>query len=326
MEPTRIGALERYDRHSWLVDRELSVGRSRLRNLEVGQSQPLAGGRDRHQRMLRHREFDLAEVSFASFLTARSRGLIDDLVGVPIFPRRLFSGSQLWRPATSAIRDPAELAGKRVGIRGYQITLSVLLRGDLGRDHGVDWRTVTWCTEIDDVVAVALPPDARVEPLPAGMRVDAAATQGLVDAFAVPHPPAAVLAPDTSFARVLDDPREADERALARRGYWPIMHLLAVKRDWFEADPELGPALLELFADGRSRARSLDHDPNGTVHPWGALGAQEEARRLGTSLWVDGYRANAANVDEFVGYCVDQGLLEDPLSPEDIFHPAMLET
>lgn len=326
MGVARIGALERYDRHAWLVDRDLPVAGSTLRNLEVGQSQVLDGGRDRHQRMLRDREFDLAEVSFASFLTARSRGLIDDLVGLPIFPRRLFSSSQLWRTVASPIRDPAELERRRVGIRGYQITLSVLLRGDLGRDHGVDWRTITWCTEIDDVVAVALPADARVEPLPRGLRVDEAAKQGFIDAFAVPHPPPAVLAPGASFAPVHEDPRAADERAFARRGYWPIMHLIAVKRDWFDAEPDLGPALLSLFADGRRRAASLAHDPNGTVHPWGALGAADEACRLGPSLWSDGYRANAANVDEFVGYCVDQGLLAQPLRPEAIFHPAMLDT
>ena len=71
----------------------------------------LRDGTDRHGRMLEG-DYDVAEFSLSSFLIARDKGL--PIVGIPIFPRRLFSMSQMWVHPDSPYRKPSDLIGKKV--------------------------------------------------------------------------------------------------------------------------------------------------------------------------------------------------------------------
>ena len=65
-------ALSHYDRHIPFFDRSVQAEGVDLQILEVGQSEPLHG-RDRHERMLQKREFDVCELSLSSYLMAKSR-------------------------------------------------------------------------------------------------------------------------------------------------------------------------------------------------------------------------------------------------------------
>src|SRR5262245_66613529 len=66
-------ALSHYDRHIPFFDKSVQVEGVDLQILEVGQSEPLKHGRDRHQRMLQKREFDVCELSLSSYLMAKRR-------------------------------------------------------------------------------------------------------------------------------------------------------------------------------------------------------------------------------------------------------------
>ena len=63
--------------------------------------------------MIRDGEFDVAELSLSSYLMARARKL--PFTAIPVFPRRLFSQSQIWINSDRDIRTPQDLIGKRVG-------------------------------------------------------------------------------------------------------------------------------------------------------------------------------------------------------------------
>ena len=82
-------ALSHYDRHIPLFDGTVQADGVELQVLEVGQSNPLKHGQDRHERMLQKGEFDICELSLSSYLIAKSRGL--PFTAIPVFPRRLFS-------------------------------------------------------------------------------------------------------------------------------------------------------------------------------------------------------------------------------------------
>lgn len=123
-------ALANFDRHmpfflGWLP----LVEGFHLEALDVGMSPPGRDGGDRHGRMLRDHEFDIAEVSLASYILAKARGAT--FTAVPVFPRRLFSANHIYVGARSGIQTPEDLRGKRVAIRGWQVSLSVLAKGDL---------------------------------------------------------------------------------------------------------------------------------------------------------------------------------------------------
>ena len=87
-------ALSHYDRHIPLFDGSVTLPGVNLQVLEVGQSSPLKHGQDRHERMLQKGEFDICELSLSSYLIAKSRGM--PFTAIPVFPRRLFSLSQMW--------------------------------------------------------------------------------------------------------------------------------------------------------------------------------------------------------------------------------------
>src|SRR4030042_1567438 len=91
-------------------------------------------------RMLRYREFDVAEMSLSSYTVSLFR---DDppFIAIPIFPSRSFRHASIFVSAKSSIREPKELIGKRVGNPEYQLTAQVWIRGDrkstrLNSSHG----------------------------------------------------------------------------------------------------------------------------------------------------------------------------------------------
>jgi 4,5-dihydroxyphthalate decarboxylase len=135
-------ALSHYDRHIPLFDGSVQADGVDLQVLEVGQSNPLKHGQDRHERMLQNGEFDICELSLSSYLIAKSRGM--PFTAIPVFPRRLFSLSQMWVNVNTGITSPRDLIGKKVGLSTFQTTLSVLAKGDLQTEYNVPWRDIDW--------------------------------------------------------------------------------------------------------------------------------------------------------------------------------------
>jgi 4,5-dihydroxyphthalate decarboxylase len=144
-------ALERYDRHVplFMGAVETPPGLA-LSVLEVGMSHPCRDGIARHERFLRDNEFDIAETSLSSHVIATSRGT--PFVAIPVFPRRLFSQNHIFVNASSGIEKPQDLVGRRVLIRSFQTTMTVLALGDLTFDYGVPWQTIRWVLASDEAL------------------------------------------------------------------------------------------------------------------------------------------------------------------------------
>ena len=168
-------ALEHYDRHVPWVEGTVRPNGIEPRVLIVGQDGP--GGR-RHERMLLHREFDVCELSLGSYVMAKARGAA--LTAIPVFPRRLFSQSQMYVNTQSGIREPKDIIGKRVALRSFQTTLSVLAKGDLGSEYGVPLDAVTWVTTASEPVPFDPPPGVTVERMDARRNLGDALVEGEV--------------------------------------------------------------------------------------------------------------------------------------------------
>ena len=136
-------AMDRYDRHfPFFVGTVKAPEGFTYKALQVGQSDGLRDGGSRHEQMIHNGSFDVAEFSMSTFLMAIDRGV--PLIGVPIFPRRLFSQSCMFVRADSDIEKPADLIGRRVGLSSFQTTLSLLAKGDLKFEYGVPWEEIHW--------------------------------------------------------------------------------------------------------------------------------------------------------------------------------------
>ena len=66
-------------------------------------------------RMLRHREFDVAEMSLSSY-TVSLFAENPKFIAIPVFPSRFFRHSCIFIHSGSGIREPKDLIGKRVGV------------------------------------------------------------------------------------------------------------------------------------------------------------------------------------------------------------------
>src|SRR5271169_4230755 len=78
-------------------------------------------------RMLRHREFDVAEMSMSSYAMSLFRDP-QPFIAIPIFPSRSFRHSSIYINRDSGIRQPKDLIGKRVGTPEFQMTAGVWIR------------------------------------------------------------------------------------------------------------------------------------------------------------------------------------------------------
>ena len=84
-------------------------------------------------RMLKHQEFDVAEMSSSHYLICRSKGDFP-FVALPIFPSRVFRHGFIFVNTQANIKTPKDLEGKRVGVPEYRQTAAVWIRGILKQE------------------------------------------------------------------------------------------------------------------------------------------------------------------------------------------------
>jgi len=316
-------ALDRYDRHipffMGLVEPPAGI---EIEALEVGMVPPRRDGIDRHRRMLVDQEFDVAEVSLVSYILARQRGV--PLIAVPTVPRRLFSQNHIFVNADAGITSPQDLAGKRVAIWAFQVTMSVLTKGDLQEEYGLSWRDVTWVTEQPEEI----PSDAgaaNIERMPEGKTGAEMVLSGEVDAYIDPHPPEEIFT-DKRVRRLFDDTPAECRKYWQKHGYYPVMHLLAIKEGSIEKYPDLPGEIMRMWDNSRDQAYEFYEDHNFTVLPFGRYAFDNDINFFKSELWPSGLSANRKNLERFIGYMVDQELLEGPIPLETLFHESVLDS
>ncbi len=314
-------ALEHYDRHVPLIDGTVQPNGIDLQVLVVGQVQ-----RDerRHERMLAHREFDACELSLSSYIMAKARGAA--LSAIPVFPRRLFSQSQMYVNTAAGIESPRDLIGKRVALRSFQTTLSVLAKGDLAHEYDVPLDGVTWVTTADEPVAFNVPPGVTVQRMDRSRRLGEALVAGDVAAYLAPRPPDPYLAEAPEVARLFSDPMHEEVAYFRRNGFYPIMHVVALKEEILERDPWVAESLFRAFEESKQVSSAYYDDPNWSRLAWGRLWLEEERRSLGPDPWPYGVAANRPNLERFIQYEHEQGLIPQPIAVDELFAETMRQT
>jgi len=310
-------ALSHYDRHLPLFDGSVQGEGVDLQVLEVGQSNPLKHGQDRHERMLQKGEFDICELSLSSYLIAKSRGM--PFSAIPVFPRRLFSLSQMWVNVNAGINSPQDLIGKKVGLSTFQTTLSVLAKGDLQSEYDVPWRKIDWYISKDEAVPIKPIEGVKTQLLKSGQKIGAMLEKGEIDALMVPHPPKEALRGGGSIRRLFADPKAEETKYFRKNGFYPIMHVVVFKADVLAKDPWLAKSVAAAFDKAKEVCMEYYDDPNWSRFVWGRHLFEEERAAFGDDPWPYGIRKNRANLERFIGYSLDQGLMEKMLGIDELF-------
>ena len=317
-------ALSHYDRHIPFFDKSVQVEGVDLQILEVGQSEPLKHGRDRHERMLQKREFDVCELSLSSYLMAKSRGM--PFTAIPVFPRRLFSLSQMWINVDSGINSPRHLIGKRVGLSTFQTTLSVLAKGDLQSEYDVPWRKVEWIVSKEEAVPFKPQEGVHIELVAPGKKMGAMLERGEISALMVPHPPEQALKGSPTIRRLFADPKQEELKYFRKNGYYPIMHVVAFKDEVLAKNLWLAQSVMAAFDKAKEACLAYYDDPNWSRSVWGRHLFEEERIAFGDDPWPHGVKKNRANLERFIGYSLDQGLMESKLEVAELFAATTLDS
>jgi 4,5-dihydroxyphthalate decarboxylase len=278
-------------------------------------------------RMFTYRDFDVAEVSMAKFSSLASQG-DSPFVGIPVFPSRVPRHSSIYIRRDGSVRQPSDLAGKRVGIPEWAQTAAVYSRGLLQHQYGVDLASIEWVQAgVDqpgrqEKVKLNLPAGIRYRPAPTkslgGMLVS-----GEIDAALSAHPPLCFDEGHPNITRMFEDYLDLEQDYVKKTGIFPIMHTVAIRREIVERNPWVAMSLYKAFEESKRRsvARALNPTTSALPIPWG----YEIARRMqaisGDELLPYGIEANRTTLDAFLQYGFEQGVMHRRMQPEDLFPP-----
>jgi 4,5-dihydroxyphthalate decarboxylase len=274
------------------------------------------------RRMVRTLDFDLCEIALTTL--AQAHAFDKPIKALPIVVMRGFHHAALVCPAGSAIRGPADLRGKKIGVRAWSQTTGVWVRGILLDEYGVDHRDITWVTEEDahvaeyvdppNVVRVAPGQGPRIAPgqepriapgqeprLGPGQGLKAMLLAGEIDAGI------ALTGIDPATVRpVIADPMAAAAAWFARTGAYPVNHLLCVRTSLVEAAQWLPDELLRLFIAAKLAAT----EPSGEARFAGIVGAE---------VLPYGMEANRTGIELCLRYAAEQGLVPRVYSTQELF-------
>jgi 4,5-dihydroxyphthalate decarboxylase len=219
--------------------------------------------------MVRHLKYDVCEIATATFFQAKAYG--KKIALLPIVTLARFQEAALLCRVDSPITGPADLKGRRVGVRAYSQTTGLWLRGRLADDYGVAPESIDWVTFEDAHVAEYRDPPHARRAAP-GQALLAMLKEGAIDAaiFGADAPG------DAALRSVFPDPQAAGRAFLAARGFTPINHMICVREDLAEARPELIEELMRMFREAAALARS----EAGAVPPSPGRGAIDSALEL----------------------------------------------
>lgn len=279
----------------------------------------------RHWRMLLHREFDVCELSLGSYVAMVSRG-DRSLVGLPVFPHRRFRHSYVFVTGRRHIRSAEELRGGRVGVRSWQVTGGVWMRGFLAEYHGLALDSVTWVAQDPDDIELTLPEGIRLERVPDGQTVTSMCARGELDALVYPEIPEQVHAQTGEMRRLFPDPRAAEEAYFAETGIFPIMHVVVVRREVLEEHPWVARSLVDAFTESKRQAMQRMRDPRVVSLAWLRWLMEHERDVLGPDPWMYGLgEANRSNLGTFLHYAAEQGVAARKLEVDELFFDTVRE-
>lgn len=250
------------------------------------------------RRMVRTGDFDLCEIALTTLAQAKAYG--KGLTALPVVVMRGFHHAALVCPVASPLRGPADLVGKRIGVRAFSQTTGVWLRGILRDVHGIDHRSITWVTEEDAHLAEYQDPP-HVERITAGQDLKTMLLSGEIDAAI------ALVGLDPALVRpVIPDAEQAAADWFRTTGAYPVNHVVCVKTDLLRREPWLGPSLLGMFNSAKAAAREPSAEARYTPI-------------VGPDPLPYGLAANRTAIDLCLRYAAEQGLVPRRYTADALF-------
>ena len=280
---------------------------------------------ERHWRMMRGLEFDACELSLASYLLIRDQRSLP-LTAIPVFPHRRFRHSYLFVNSGAGLGGPKDLEGRKVGIRTWQNTAALWLRGILEEHYGVDLSSILWYRQDEEDMPFSLPSEFKVVQLSREQSLNRMLLEGEVDALIFPEIPSSFKQGDPRIRRLFADAKAEEQRYYRATGLFPLMHTVVIKESLLERHPWVATSLLKAFRASKELAWQQMEDPRRISLAWVRELIEEQREIMGRDPWPYDLPANREALETMIRYAHRQGLIRRPMAPEELFFPPSLET
>ena len=281
-------------------------------------------------RFTANREFDLSELSFAKFATQVTRDNAD-IIGLPVVCSRLFRFSSFYVNRKSGIKTVKDLAGKKVGSPEWAHSAAVYMRGWMHNDMGVKLQDVHWY----QAGANSAGREEKVElNLPKGVKLTRVADKSLsqmlasgeIDCAIIARPPTCFLEGHPDVTRLFPNYHEMEEQYWERTRVWPIMHIIAMRKQILEEHP--GAARNHYNAFQESKRRSIERllDPAVSRYPlaWLPTYARNMRDMFGGDPYPYGIEENRPTWEQMALYTFQQGIAHRQFTPDEIFPEGLM--
>jgi 4,5-dihydroxyphthalate decarboxylase len=272
----------------------------------------------RHWRMLRNREFDIAELSMSNYLIAKYQGL--PFTAIPVFLHRRFRHGFIFLNTGKGIAKPTDLIGKKVGLRNFQATANLWIRGILEHEYKVPHRQIQWFKQDEEEVEWTPPADLNIQRVTADKNVEKMLLDGDLDALIHPELIQPILKKDRRVTRLFPNYRDLEVQYFKRTGIFPIMHTTAIKQDVVDKYPWAAINLMQAFEESKTAAYKRMENPRIVPLAWFRHCLEEQEEILGDDPWVYGLgESNRKNLETLMQYSQEQGLVGRKMDLGELF-------
>jgi 4,5-dihydroxyphthalate decarboxylase len=281
---------------------------------------------------------EVTEVGLHPFMIAYANEGFRDYTLLPIFPLRVFRHKSIYIRNDRGIKKPEDLRGKKIATPGYSSSSLVWIRGVVQDEYGISPEDVHWVISSKDSSAEASGgPSKQENVLPKGLSYSTGPTgkdesdlleSGEVDALFHAAEPRAYMNGHPDIVRIFPDSRATEQAYFSKTGIFPIMHAVAIRKDFLEEHPWVAEAVFNAYS--QSKQKTYEYLTKSawykTSLPWVSQDLEETRRVMGNNYWTYGLNeSNRKTLDTLFRYSYEQGLCNRKLTVEELFHPSGLE-
>jgi 4,5-dihydroxyphthalate decarboxylase len=276
-------------------------------------------------RFVNFQEWEISEMSFGKFVSFISQDN-GKVIGLPVFPSRVFRQSSLYVREDSPITKPEDLAGKKIGVPEWAQTASIYTRGWLVDQIGIPLTDIEWFQSgvnepgREEKVKLKLPKGVKLTPV-SDQSLTGMLLNGDIDAAMTAHAPQPFEQGEPSIRRLIPNYREVEEAYYKETKIFPIMHIIALRRDVYEANPWIAMNLFKAFTQAKNNSVYRAQEITATRFPfaWCYEAAEQTKEIFGEDFFPYGLEPNRTTLEAFLRYAYEQGVCHRKVEPEEMF-------
>ena len=264
--------------------------------------------------------FDAAEAPMGGFIYWMDQG--EPLIGLPIFPDRIFMQQYIYVKADTDIQSLADLRGRRVCVPQYNMSSSFWHRATLKEDYGIFPHEIEWYTTRPEMFPTPRPENIKVTVCPPKKGTFIGfepLLDGVVDCLMTEATPRMTVEQSKQVQRLHQNAAELQRDYYRRTGFHVPTHIIAVHKEALERRPDLGEVICKGFDDAMALIYRGFQNERLTTLPFMRSYVDETLELFGDMPWGDGFERNRAVMDKWMELAYDQSLTKRRWQPEELF-------